>query len=238
MACRNNTFVMNLVFLAIICSCIWQIIPAAGNGAGEARIGADQNVSVIVKVMYTSNFTTHFHQVTGNEKNETDIKQHFKKIFQKVEDKFRNFSIPLNITVKNVSLMDNLTIYNHTKKLTIDSEKTLEKVKEYWNDTKAEKNEAYFLFVRDAFLEEEPVNTSAPTGVVATNGTLCSKDASAAVVRDMFPQNDTYYNRTARGLASMRCKTPTAEESAGANASAVPEDDSSTTECTTSRQPS
>ncbi|KAL3250600.1 hypothetical protein MRX96_055443 [Rhipicephalus microplus] len=112
------------------------------------------------------------------------MKKHFEELFKRVEESFRNLSANITIHVGSVGKDTNVTNYDGGQ---------------------AGKNTSiFYLFVSHRLTEVEGVtaHTRDRGTVASTNGTLCTSEPNAAIVRHFYTKPD-YFWRAASALAYM-----------------------------------
>uniref|UniRef100_A0A224Y3A8 28 kDa Metastriate family member n=1 Tax=Rhipicephalus zambeziensis TaxID=60191 RepID=A0A224Y3A8_9ACAR len=145
----------------------------------------------------TSSFRTLQEQdnKNGNGGGDDYITKYFQQLFQKAQEYFNNRSIAINISVASVKKMDNLTEYYQYQGHIIDTNKTVDNVIKFGKSLSKPNYTIFYLFtwppskgnpsrlldvIRQQRLHDLGVSE------VATNGTFCSDETSAAFIRHRF----------------------------------------------------
>uniref|UniRef100_A0A224YBL6 28 kDa Metastriate family member n=1 Tax=Rhipicephalus zambeziensis TaxID=60191 RepID=A0A224YBL6_9ACAR len=135
---------------------------------------------------------------------------YFSALFQKVQQSFHNISVPVTIEVKKVSGENTQSVYIRKSggKRMVDREATLNKLKHYWTTKTLQSHDVVYLFVGDPMDGQAyRSDVSDATAVIATNGTLCSREPNAVVLRHSFT-NGKFYYRAAKGTAYVLGSSP------------------------------
>lgn len=196
-----------MCLLSLIAFCTLAISGMAAKGTGSTAkdtvklyqpngtIG--ENITVQVVAMYDSNFTLLKNQNESSgvqQTQEKPIETYFQKLFQQVQGVLNNMSIMINITVTSVYEMDNLTEYTDKKPI-VKVNKTLENIIHFGDFQNKSGSTVFFLFLWPSdeanpsrLLEHIKEKHTHRLGVseAATNGTFCSKETSAALIRHKY----------------------------------------------------
>nr|XP_054918494.1 uncharacterized protein LOC129380718 isoform X1 [Dermacentor andersoni] len=160
-------------------------------------------MQLVVHVMYDSDLGRQHSFVTDKMTKEENISAYFHDLFQKVEGAFLNLSVNISLTIASVFQNNNLSVRlkASTRKVLLDRQKTLEKVKDYGQPKTGKNMEIYYYFVSHPLVDSpsERYSSDAAT-VMSTNGTFCTNESNAAVVRHSF-MNRNFYWRAAIATA-------------------------------------
>ncbi|XP_065300254.1 uncharacterized protein [Dermacentor albipictus] len=119
-----------------------------------------------------------------------------------VESAFRNLSVNIRITFEGISQNNNLSVpLEESNGKLLDRQRTLQKVKDYGKPLADKNRKIYYLFVSHPLggNTSRSYSIDADT-VVSTNGTFCTNESNAAVVRHSF-NNSNFYWRAAKSTA-------------------------------------
>uniref|UniRef100_L7MBN4 Putative 28 kDa metastriate family member n=1 Tax=Rhipicephalus pulchellus TaxID=72859 RepID=L7MBN4_RHIPC len=164
----------------------WNVLPPDNT---SEKIG--DGVSVYAHIIYDSNYTgVTNRRDKGNSEDVTDpdipMEDYFKKLFEQVQQYFMNHSINVNFTIRTVSLMNNLSVFQGNW---FDEMKTLKKVEDYGHSLAESNNTIFYFYTWTKHLFAAPFLTTGrhhSTSDVETSGTFCSAKTSAAVIRHYY----------------------------------------------------
>ncbi|XP_075530582.1 uncharacterized protein LOC142563822 [Dermacentor variabilis] len=187
--------------LVLLLLCLGILQETAGHIKKEEHFG--NAMQLVVHAMYDSDLGKQYGYLRDKKIRGENISAYFNYLFQKVEGAFLNLSVKIHITIKSVFQNNNLSVWLEasTRKLLLDRQKTMEKVKDYGKPQTDKNMEIYYYFVSHPLVggTSELYSSDAAT-VVSTNGTFCTNESNAAVVRHSFI-NRNFYWRAAKATA-------------------------------------
>ncbi|XP_075530420.1 uncharacterized protein LOC142563710 isoform X1 [Dermacentor variabilis] len=168
------------------CLCIPLLAPSSASedivpdSSKEQPIG--ENVTLYAYVFYDSAYLNKTKEnIQYTEVVNSQIKEYFEKLFEKVELYFRNHSIMISVKIGSVSEKNDLSSYSGKS---LDERATLKNVTAYGNSLGQPSNTIFYLFSWSTF---RFASTSVTTGAesqsaVETDGTFCTNNTSGAVI--------------------------------------------------------
>uniref|UniRef100_A0A224YAA4 28 kDa Metastriate family member n=1 Tax=Rhipicephalus zambeziensis TaxID=60191 RepID=A0A224YAA4_9ACAR len=143
--------------------------------------------------------------------NDKSATEHFNNLFKKVQHYFNNRSIMINITVFSVEENNNLSVH-FEKGVSLDGYHTLENLTKYGDSKHAPNNTIFFLYTWGekegskkfrGFVDFHNRHGPSRPGAseVATKGTFCTTNTSAAVIRHLA--KNTNYWSTVKSMADI-----------------------------------
>nr|XP_054918495.1 uncharacterized protein LOC129380718 isoform X2 [Dermacentor andersoni] len=148
-------------------------------------------MQLVVHVMYDSDLGRQHSFVTDKMTKEENISAYFHDLFQKVEGAFLNLSVNISLTIASVFQNNNLSVRlkASTRKVLLDRQKTLEKVKDYGQPKTGKNMEIYYYFVSHPLVDSpsERYSSDAATGAFGTSFTFCTRLKEKA---DLFSQRE------------------------------------------------
>ncbi|XP_075531821.1 uncharacterized protein LOC142564633 [Dermacentor variabilis] len=190
-----------------------EAIPKPSRDNLMEKIG--EGVKLRARVLYDSNFVSSSNKNVSASTRTAEIKPegtesdnletYFRALFKEVQQYFSNRSIMINISVENVTQNNDLVAYYSNTKKIINARETLNNVTKYGETQEAPNNTVFYLFTwppnegnPKRLFDYIGNSTNNKLGVseVATNGTFCSSDTSAAFIRHHY--SDLNYWSTAK----------------------------------------
>uniref|UniRef100_A0A023G5R1 Putative secreted protein n=1 Tax=Amblyomma triste TaxID=251400 RepID=A0A023G5R1_AMBTT len=170
------------------------------------RIG--DGVKVLITVIYDSSYykiikAKPVSDSSTGENDEAIFKGHFTKLFETVQQYFHNRSVMVNISVGSVYQMDNISVPFEKSTSSIDGPETLKRLAEYGGSLGATNNTVFCLFSPKNIYEKSDRGDRMPRSLteLATHGTFCSTDPSAALLKLYFGGRS--YLSTVQALATI-----------------------------------
>ncbi|XP_072141049.1 uncharacterized protein [Dermacentor andersoni] len=133
--------------VVLLLLCLGMLQKTAGDIKEEEHFG--NAMQLVVHVMYDSDLGRQHSFVTDKMTKEENISAYFHDLFQKVEGAFLNLSVNISLTIASVFQNNNLSVRlkASTRKVLLDRQKTLEKVKDYGQPKTGKNMEIYYYFV-------------------------------------------------------------------------------------------
>uniref|UniRef100_A0A023FFM7 Putative secreted protein n=1 Tax=Amblyomma cajennense TaxID=34607 RepID=A0A023FFM7_AMBCJ len=172
---------------------------------GGDKIG--ENITVVARVFYDSSYDEKLKGKTDSEERKSSSskppKEYFEKLFQTVQTRFNERNVSIKIDVGNVTKINNLSAPYEQSELSLNGSQTLDNLKNYSTYLGAPNNAVYFLYTTKNIYKKIDRGDRMPLDLqdMATYGTFCTDNVSAAVVKDR-PVRWIYWN-TVEALANI-----------------------------------
>uniref|UniRef100_A0A023FC56 Putative secreted protein n=1 Tax=Amblyomma cajennense TaxID=34607 RepID=A0A023FC56_AMBCJ len=184
---------MRRILFVILSLCL-QLNTVASDATTNGGQNIGEGVSAKVEVLYdssyyeaTANTKTHLEKIVST-KNDVPSRDYFEDLFKKVREHFNKQSVMINITVGNVRAIGNISVPYGTGNQSIYGNQTLQKLIGYGGALGASNNTVYCLFTPKNIYEESNRGDRQPISrtEIATQGSFCTNNTSAAVVKLYF----------------------------------------------------
>uniref|UniRef100_A0A023G300 Putative secreted protein n=1 Tax=Amblyomma parvum TaxID=251391 RepID=A0A023G300_AMBPA len=194
--------------LLVILPLSLQLNTVANHAKPDVKEKIGEGVTVKVNVIYDWSYLQPSTMGALLEKirsNNTDdpFREYFHKLFFMVQQHFNNQSVMINITVESIHEMKNISVPYAIGQHSINGSQTLQKLEEYGRTLQKPDNTIFSLFIVKNIYQWSTRGDHVPYSLteLATHGSFCTGNTSAAVVKVYFAGR--HYLATAHAFAEI-----------------------------------